>query len=276
MRFEVVDGSGIFIGGKEDPLLIIAGPCVIESEDLCLKVADFVKNLTEKMGFNYMFKASYDKANRSSVKSFRGPGIDKGLEILIKVKEKIGIPVLTDVHTPEEAKKAGEVVDVVQIPAFLCRQTDILVEAGKSGKTVNIKKGQFMAPEQMKNAVEKVKSTGNDRVLLTERGTFFGYGDLVNDFRSLVIMRQFAPVIYDATHSVQKPGGAGDRSGGDRRFIPYLTRGAVAVGVDGVFMEVHPEPEKGLSDPDTMLPLDEIENLLKQIKSVREAVWSVK
>ena len=255
--------------GEKTPLLI-AGPCVIENIDLCLMVAEKMLSITSKLGYHYIFKASFDKANRTSGDSFRGDGIEEGLKILQIVKEKIGVPVLTDIHLPEQAKTVAQVVDVLQIPAFLCRQTDLLLAAGKTGKTVNIKKGQFMAPEDMEYAVEKVKSTNNPNVLLTERGTSFGYHNLVVDIRSLPIMRQLAPVIFDVTHSVQMPGSGKGVSGGNREFAPYLAKAAAAAGVDGFFIETHPEPSKALSDGPNMIPLHEMEKLLKTLLDIRD------
>ena len=255
--------------GKGNPLILIAGPCVIESEDLVLTVASKLKNICEKLNFPFIFKSSYDKANRTSIHSFRGPGLEEGLRILEKVKRKIGVPILTDVHCVTQVKSVAEVADVIQIPAFLCRQTDLLIECGKTKKPVNIKKGQFMSGEAMRYAVEKVESTGNDKILLTERGNFFGYNELVVDMKNLAIMRNFGyPVIFDATHSVQMPGGKGTSSGGRREFVPYLSRAAVACGVDGIFIETHPEPDKALSDGPNMLPLSQIEKLLKILKEI--------
>lgn len=252
----------VVIGG--DKLALIAGPCVIESEELCLEVAGFLKEVCGKLGIGYIFKASYDKGNRTSINSFRGPGLEKGLEILGKVREKINVPVLTDVHSPEEARIAGEVVDALQIPAFLCRQTDLLLSAGKTGKPINVKKGQFIAPWDMRYVVEKIESTGNRQILLCERGTTFGYNNLVVDFRSLVIMKKLGyPVVFDATHSVQMPGAGKGVSGGDREMAPYLLRAACAVGVDALFLETHPHPEDALSDSATMLPLQTLPSLLE-------------
>ncbi|MBC7327966.1 3-deoxy-8-phosphooctulonate synthase [bacterium] len=252
----------VIIGGDE--LALIAGPCVIESEELCLEVASFLKEKCARLGIGYVFKSSYDKANRTSISSFRGPGLEKGLEILRNVREKVGVPVLTDVHSPEEAKIAGEIVDALQIPAFLCRQTDLLLSAGRTGKPVNVKKGQFLAPWDMRYVVEKIESTGNRQILLCERGTSFGYNNLVVDFRGLVIMRKLGyPIVFDATHSVQMPGAGQGMSGGDRELAPHLLRAACAVGIDAIFLETHPQPEKGLSDPATMLPLYELPSILE-------------
>ena len=254
-------------------LALIAGPCVIENELLCLRVAERLRVLTESLRMPFVFKASYDKANRSSVRSFRGPGLNAGLKILSKVKISIGVPVLTDVHTEDEVAAAAEVCDVLQIPAFLCRQTDLILAAAKSGRVVNVKKGQFLAPHDMENVVEKVESAGSRRLLLTERGVSFGYYNLVVDMRSLPIMRSLRyPVIFDATHSVQKPGGAGDRSGGDAAFAPVLARAAVAAGCDGVFIETHPDPASALSDGPNMIPLRTMRGLLETLCGIREAL----
>ncbi len=261
--------DSLFPGGVSG-LFFILGPCVIESEELNLKVAYHLKKLAETHSLAIIYKSSFDKANRTSVSSYRGPGLERGLEILKLVKEETGLPVLTDVHETWQVEKVAEVVDVIQIPAFLCRQTDLLVEAGKSGRIVNIKKGQFMAPEDMKYQIEKVTSTGNDRVMVTERGTTFGYHNLVVDFRSLIIMREFGvPVVFDATHSVQKPGGGAGRSSGNREFALPLARAAVSVGVDGIFMEVHPDPEKALSDGPNSVYLDDIEEYLNVLTSLK-------
>lgn len=251
------------LGG--DKFVLIAGPCVVEGLDLCLKTADTLRSICDKLGVSFVFKSSYDKANRTSVHSFRTIGFFEALEILARVKEQVGVPVLTDIHETNQVDAVAQVVDVLQIPAFLCRQTDLLMTAGRSGRAVNIKKGQFMAPEDMKHAVEKVWSTGNQRVFLTERGTTFGYHNLVVDMRSLPMMRQFAPVVFDATHSVQMPGGLGGASGGQREFAPYLARAAAAVGVDGIFAETHPEPEKALSDGPNSVPLVEMERFLAMV-----------
>ncbi len=248
-------------------MIVIAGPCVIEDRDTLFEVAKVVGELQRKHPeHTFVFKASFDKANRSSIDSYRGPGIDKGLVLLSEVKEKFGLPITTDIHETWQAKPASEVVDIVQIPAFLCRQTDLLVAAARTGKAVNVKKGQFMAPWDMGNVVEKLTKSGATEILLTERGTTFGYNNLVVDFRSIPIMKQFGvKVIFDATHSVQKPGGQGKSSGGDREFVPYLSRAAVATGVDGLFFEIHPEPERALSDGPNMLRLDEFESLIEKL-----------
>jgi 2-dehydro-3-deoxyphosphooctonate aldolase (KDO 8-P synthase) len=270
--FEIA--PGIRVGEGLTPFFF-AGPCVIESADFALGVAKTVRETAERQGAKVVFKASFDKANRSSVQSFRGPGLEEGLEALAAVKEATGLPILTDVHHPEQAARAAEVADVLQVPAFLCRQTDLLIACGESGASVNIKKGQFMAPEDMKNAVDKVRSTGNERVTLTERGVSFGYHNLVVDMRSFPIMRRFAPVVFDATHSLQLPGGLGHATGGAREFHPHLTRAAAAVGVDGVFVEVHPRPTEALSDATTQLTPAEFELLVTQVGAVSRAVREV-
>jgi len=265
---------GITVGEGSTPFFI-AGPCVIESADFALGVAETVKVVAERMGVRVVFKASFDKANRSSVASFRGPGLEEGLEVLAAVKEATGMAILTDVHEPAQAKRVAEVADVIQVPAFLCRQTDLLIACGESGASVNIKKGQFMAPEDMSNAVNKVRSTGNDRVTLTERGVSYGYHNLVVDMRALPIMRRFAPVVFDATHSLQLPGGLGHSTGGAREFHPYLTRAAAAVGVDGIFVEVHPRPTEALSDATTQLDPAEFARLVTQVVAISNALGEV-
>ena len=252
---------------------LIAGPCVIESETQVLQIAGRMKEITDELGIPYTFKASFDKANRTSIHSFRGPGIEKGLEILKKVKDTYGLPVCTDIHEPWQAEKAAAVCDILQIPAFLCRQTDLLTAAAKTGKCINIKKAQFLAPWDMKNCVEKVKESGNNNVMLCERGSIFGYNTLVVDMTGLQVMSEFGvPVVFDATHSVQKPGGNGTSSGGNRKFVESLAKAAVAVGVDGLFMETHPDPDQALSDGPNMVPLDEMKDLLIKLKRVYEAV----
>jgi 2-dehydro-3-deoxyphosphooctonate aldolase (KDO 8-P synthase) len=256
-------------------LFLIAGPCVIESEAHALKMAEEISAVARRLQIPYIFKASYDKANRTSLQSFRGPGLEEGLRILEKVKKETGVPVLTDVHEPADVPAVAEAVDVVQIPAFLCRQTDLLVAAGKHAKAINIKKGQFVSPWDMKHAVEKVRESGNNNIFLTERGSSFGYNNLVVDMRSLAIMRQFAPVVFDATHSVQLPssGAAGKAvSGGQPEFIPLLSRAAVAAGVDGVFMEVHDNPAEAKSDGANALPLSQLENVLNELLAIRKAL----
>ncbi len=261
--------------GGGHPFFLIAGPCVIESRSHCLDLAGNLREITARLEIPFIFKASYDKANRTSVRSFRGPGIDKGLEILETVQRQIGVPVLSDVHSAEEAERAGRVLDVIQVPAFLCRQTDLLLAAAGTGKIVNVKKGQFLAPWDARNILEKIESAGNRQILLTERGTSFGYNNLVVDFKSLPAMREFGfPVVFDATHSVQLPGGAGKESSGQAEFIEPLARAAVAVGVDGLFCEVHENPEAALSDGANALRLDRLESMLKQLKEIDSLVKS--
>lgn len=252
---------------------LIAGPCVIESEEMVLSIAGQMKELTEKLGIPYTFKASFDKANRTSLNSFRGPGMEEGVRILKKVKDTCQLPICTDIHEPWQAAPAAEVADILQIPAFLCRQTDLLVAAAKTGRCVNIKKAQFLAPWDMKNCVEKVRQSGNDNVMLCERGTSFGYNTLVVDMTGLRVMKEFGvPVIFDATHSVQKPGGNGTSTGGNRQYVEYLAKAAIAVGVDGLFMETHPDPDSAKSDGPNMVPLGEMEELLKKLIRVYDAV----
>ena len=256
-----------------DKIFLIAGPCVIESEDLVMEVAGKMKEITDKLGIQYVFKASFDKANRSSISSFRGPGLEKGLEILSRVKSKYGVALATDIHEPYQCKEAAKVIDLLQIPAFLSRQTDLLVAAAETGKAVNIKKGQFLAPWDMKNVVKKFQEVGNDNIMLCERGASFGYNNLVVDMRGLLEMRKFGyPVVFDATHSVQIPGGQGETSGGNRAYVYPLARAAVSVGVDGIFAEVHPEPEKGLSDGPNMVYLNQFEDLLKDLVAIDKIV----
>jgi 2-dehydro-3-deoxyphosphooctonate aldolase (KDO 8-P synthase) len=266
--------DGLKIGGGS-PLFLIAGPCVIESEAHALHMAESIAAVARKLGVPYIFKASYDKANRTSLKSFRGPGLQEGLKILKKVKKAAGVPVLTDVHQAADVDAVADAVDVVQIPAFLCRQTDLLVEAGKHARAINIKKGQFVSPWDMRHAVEKVRESGNNNIFLTERGSSFGYNNLVVDMRSLAIMRGFAPVVFDATHSVQLPSaGAGGEavSGGQPEFIPLLARAAVAAGVDGVFMEVHDNPARAKSDGANALDLKNLEPVLGELLAIRKAL----
>jgi 2-dehydro-3-deoxyphosphooctonate aldolase (KDO 8-P synthase) len=261
------------IGGN-NLLVLIAGPCVIESEKLCFEVAQRIKEITQKLKIPFIFKSSYDKANRLSIESFRGPGIKRGLEILKKIKERLNLPVLSDVHCKEEVSLAKEVLDIIQVPAFLCRQTDLVIEVAKTGKVINIKKGQFLAPWDIQNIIKKIESTGNKKIILTERGTSFGYNNLVVDFRSLEIMRNFGyPVIFDATHSVQLPGGKGASSGGQREFVSGLSRAAVAFGCDGLFLEVHPHPDKALCDGPNMIDLKELNKILKEVKIISEVLW---
>ena len=267
--------------GSDRPFFLIAGPCVIESVAMVLDIAFRMKEITDKLGIPYLFKASFDKANRTSGKRFRGPGLKEGLRILSEVKAKVGVPVLTDVHTEAEVPEVAAVVDMLQTPAFLCRQTDFIHACAKSGKPVNIKKGQFLAPHDMVNVVKKAREAAleaglnPDSFTVCERGATFGYGNLVSDMRSLAIMRETgAPVVFDATHSVQLPGGNGTSSGGDRRFVPVLARAATAVGVAGLFMETHPTPEKALSDGPNSVPLDRMEELLTQLKAIDSLVKS--
>jgi 2-dehydro-3-deoxyphosphooctonate aldolase (KDO 8-P synthase) len=255
------------------PLFVIAGPCVIESAEVCLKVGRHVKAVCDRLGIGYVFKASFDKANRSSNSSFRGPGLTDGLVVLARVKGELGVPVLTDVHETDQVPTAARVVDILQVPAFLARQTDLLHACGRSGRWVNVKKGQFMSPQEMGNAAEKVRSAGNGSggVMLTERGTFFGYNRLVNDFTGLPIMKNFGcPVVFDVTHSTQQPAGMGHQSGGNPQFSPLLARAAVAAGVDGLFLECHPEPKNAKSDAATVLPLEAVEPLLTQCRQIAE------
>ena len=252
---------------------LIAGPCSIESEELVLEVAGKMKEITDQLGISYIFKASFDKANRTSIDAFRGPGLEKGLQILKKVKDTYQLPICTDIHEAWQAEPVAEVADIIQIPAFLCRQTDLLVAAAKTGKCINIKKAQFLAPWDMKNCVEKVKQSGNDNVMLCERGTSFGYNTLVVDMTGLRVMKEFGvPVIFDATHSVQKPGGNGTSTGGNREYVEYLAKAAIAVGVDGLFMETHPNPDNAKSDGPNMVPLDEMKELLEKLQKIYMAV----
>lgn len=255
------------------PLFVMAGPCVIESEKLCLGIAERLVPISERTGVPIVFKASFDKANRSSGSSFRGPGLTDGMRILAKVRAESGLPVMTDIHEPAQAAEAGATVDCLQIPAFLCRQTDLLVACAETGKPISVKKGQFVSPSEMGNVADKIRSCHNDKVILTERGTFFGYNRLVNDMTGIPIMQGFGcPVVFDATHSTQQPGGLGSASGGKREMAPLLAKAAVAAGVNGLFLEVHPEPEKGLSDAATMLPLDWLEGLVRACKGIFEIV----
>jgi 2-dehydro-3-deoxyphosphooctonate aldolase (KDO 8-P synthase) len=254
-------------------LALIAGPCVIESEELCFEIAAFLKRVCRKLGITYIFKASYDKANRSSSRSFRGPGLEEGLAVLSRVRAKMDVPILTDIHTEEQAAAAARVVDVLQIPALLCRQTDLVQAAARTGRIVNLKKGQFLSPLDMHQVVQKALAAGGNRLLVTERGTTFGYNNLVADMRSIPIMRGFGfPVVFDATHSVQLPGARGDKSSGQREFAPVLARCAVAAGADGLFIETHPEPERALSDGPNMIPLQDLPALLKALTTIHSAV----
>lgn len=253
------------------PLFVIAGPCVMESEELSLRIAREVKEICRRLGLAYIFKASFDKANRSSNDSFRGPGLEEGLRILQEVKQQVDVPVLTDVHEVHQAAQAAHVVDILQVPAFLARQTDLLLACGKTGRWVNIKKGQFMSPAEMGNAVKKIKSAGNQRIMLTERGTFFGYNRLVNDFTGLALMKEFGvPVVFDITHSTQQPAGLGASSGGNPQYSPMLARAAVAAGVNGLFLECHPDPKNARSDAATMLSLDQVEPILRSCRRIAD------
>jgi 2-dehydro-3-deoxyphosphooctonate aldolase (KDO 8-P synthase) len=260
--------KNVRIGGN-NPFVLIAGPCVIESEGATIETAARLQQITADLGIPFIFKSSYDKANRSSASSFRGPGLKEGLRILGRVKRELGLPLLSDVHRFEEIGPAADVLDVIQIPAFLCRQTDFVMDIARTGKMVNIKKGQFLAPWDIKNIIEKATSTGNRNVIITERGVSFGYNNLVADMRSLPLMREFGyPVMFDATHAVQLPGAGGIASSGDRRFVPHLARAAAAVGIDALFMEVHACPDKALCDGPNMLPLEELPALLKQVREI--------
>lgn len=267
MTREVSIGNVKMGGGN--PLVLIAGPCVIENEEATLRHAERLMSICEGLSIPLIFKASYDKANRTSISAFRGPGMDEGLQILAKVKETLGVPVLSDIHSIEQVEPAAQVLDVMQIPAFLCRQTDLVLAAAQTGRVINIKKGQFLAPWDMKNVVGKAASTGNEQLVLTERGVSFGYNNLVTDMRSLPIMRAFGyPVVYDATHSVQLPGGQGTASGGQREFVEYLSRAAVATGIDGIFMEIHENPDKALCDGPNSVKLDDLAVLLSKLKAI--------
>lgn len=267
----LVDIGSFKVGQGQRPFLI-AGPCVIENEQLVMDTAGRIAEIAKSLDIPFVFKSSYDKANRTSISSFRGPGLEKGLEVLVKVKTQLGLPVLTDVHTEEQAVESGKVVDVLQIPAFLCRQTDLLVAAAKTGKVVNVKKGQFLSPREMANAVKKVEECGSTRIVLTERGSSFGYNNLVVDMRSFPIMRSFGyPVVFDATHSVQQPGGGGTKSGGQREFVEPLACAAAGAGVDGFFMEVHPNPDEALSDGPNMVPLHQLKSLLERVMRICDA-----
>ncbi len=258
--------------GPDRPFFLIAGPCVVEGEGLVLDIAGRMQEITGALGIPYIFKASYDKANRSSRASFRGPGIEEGLRILSEVKRQLGLPVLTDVHEDTPMAEVAAVVDVLQTPAFLCRQTNFILSASSQGKPVNIKKGQFLSPWEMKNVIDKARSTGNQQVMACERGFSFGYNNLVSDMRSLAVMREYAPVVFDATHSVQLPGGQGNASGGQREFVPVLARAAIAAGVSGVFMETHPDPAQALSDGPNAWPLGHMRSLLEVLQAIDVAV----
>jgi 2-dehydro-3-deoxyphosphooctonate aldolase (KDO 8-P synthase) len=261
--------GGVNVGpGK--PLAVLAGPCVIESLDHCLKLGEQAAAVCSKLGIGYIFKASFDKANRTSVGSYRGPGLEAGLEILEQVRCQLGVPVVSDIHEPAQAQMAAQVLDCLQIPAFLCRQTDLIVAAARTGKPVNIKKGQFVSPQEMQFAAAKAGQGGSSKVLLCERGTFFGYGHLVNDFTGLAIMRQWAPVVFDVTHSTQEPGTAGGKSGGNRHFAPLLARAAVAAGCDALFLEIHDDPVNAKSDAATVWPIDRLEPLLRSCAAIHQ------
>lgn len=262
-----------FLVGAGQPLTVICGPCVIESETHALEAAEFLTVLMQELGIQFIYKSSYDKANRSSYQSFRGPGLTEGLKILGRVRREFNIPVLTDIHSPEEAIAAAEVCDVIQIPAFLCRQTDLVTAAGQTGAVVNVKKGQFMAPWDMKNVVDKLVATGNEKIILTDRGTSFGYNNLVSDLRAIPILKEMGyPVCYDASHSTQLPGGSGTSSSGQRHFIPTLSRAAIAAGSDCLFIEAHPDPTRAKSDKDTVYPFDQLRSLLQDVLRIYEAV----
>lgn len=270
MHTVTVGNSVVFGGGR---LAVIAGPCVIESPELCLEVARHAQSVCQKLGVGYIFKASFDKANRTSIDSYRGPGLQEGLRILAEVKKELDVPVLTDIHETSQVEACAEVIDIMQIPAFLCRQTDLLVAAARTGRVVNVKKGQFLAPWDMKNVVKKLEDSEASGILLTERGSSFGYNTLISDMTSIPIMREYGwPVIYDATHSVQRPGGAGTASGGNREFIPVLTRCSMAAGADALFLETHPEPVRAMSDAASQLPLGEFEGLLSGALKVFQSV----
>lgn len=271
MNMKRIKLNNFEIGG--DKLTILAGPCAIESQEILNKTAEKLKEITTKLDINFVFKSSFDKANRSSINSFRGPGLEKGLTMLEKIKKEFDIPIVTDIHTPDQAAATAEVADILQIPAFLCRQTDLLVAAAKTGKIVNIKKGQFLAPEQMGPLIKKVEDSGNNNILVTDRGTSFGYNNLVVDFRGIPIMQSFGyPVVFDATHSVQLPGANGCSSGGDRRFVPVLAKAAMAAGANVLFFEIHPDPDKALCDGPNMVALDKAEELFKTCKDIFELV----
>src|SRR6056297_2540103 len=263
----------IIFGDQKKPFVLLAGPCAIEEEDRVMRIAEAIKEITEKLGIPYVFKASFDKANRSSIESYRGPRLEKGLEILAEVKEKFDLAVISDIHLPEQAEQAAEVLDIIQIPAFLSRQTDLLTAAGETGKIINVKKGQFLAPWDIDQVVKKIESTANEKILLTERGVSFGYNNLVVDMRSLPRMRKTGyPIVFDSTHAVQLPGGAGDSSDGEKEYVPYLMRAALAAGIDSLFMEVHDNPAVAKSDGANMIPLAKLEGILKQGLAIDKAM----
>ena len=264
---------GDYLVGQGNPLMLMAGPCVLEGYERSLMIGKKAKAICDELGIPYVFKASFDKANRSSINSFRGPGIDEGLKILAQIKKDLGVPVVTDIHEPWHADKAAEVVDILQIPAFLCRQTDLVYTAAKTGKTVNVKKAQFLAPWDMKNVITKVEEAGNQNLMLTERGSSFGYNTLVTDMRGLAVMRELGyPVVMDATHSVQIPGGQGTSSGGQRQYVPHMARAAAAIGIDALFLEVHDNPAEALSDGPNMVQLDNLKKLLQDVITIDKIV----
>ena len=264
---------GDYLVGQGNPLMLMAGPCVLEGYERSLMIGQKAKAICDELGVPYVFKASFDKANRSSIKSFRGPGIDEGLKILAQIKKDLGVPVVTDIHEPWHADKAAEVVDILQIPAFLCRQTDLVYTAAKTGKTVNVKKAQFLAPWDMKNVITKVEEAGNQNLMLTERGSSFGYNTLVTDMRGLAVMRELGyPVVMDATHSVQIPGGQGTSSGGQSQYVPHMARAAAAIGIDALFLEVHDNPAEALSDGPNMVQLDNLKKLLQDVITIDKIV----
>lgn len=274
VQIESPAGTSITVGSGQ-PLLLIGGPCALESEELARTIAGKMKEVCAKLGLSYVFKASFDKANRTSLSSYRGPGLEDGLQTLAKIREELQVPVISDIHDVTQVDAAAKVLDIIQIPAFLCRQTDLLVAAARTGKPVNVKKGQFVSPWDMENVVGKLRGAGGNKTMLVERGASFGYNNLVVDMRSLPVMRSFGcPVIFDATHSVQLPGGAGGASGGQREFIEPLTKAAVAAGIDGLFMEIHPDPNKALCDGPNSIPLDQVEKLLTKLVRIREATNS--
>jgi len=272
VSIQTPSGTPIVVGTGQ-PLLLIGGPCALELEDIAIKIAETMQEICHRLGISYVFKASFDKANRTSLSSYRGPGLQRGLATLAKIRRELQVPVISDVHDISQMKAAAEVLDIIQIPAFLCRQTDLLTAAARTGKVVNVKKGQFVSPWDMKNVVDKIRGSGGEKTMLVERGASFGYNNLVVDMRSLPIMRSLGcPVIFDGTHSVQLPGGAGGSSGGQREFVEPLTKAAVAAGIDGLFMEIHPDPDKALCDGPNSIPLDKIESLLTKITRIRAAV----